>query len=313
MEKRKANETINVTPDSIFFRDVPPGDSDSVEMWIHNFGSKPVSIRLKMPADSPFSLSTTSLPMAAPGLETKITISYTAKSDTPVKSKLFVCSDESNILVPITAFPPCPRITPEKTRIDLGTIGINEDFKFTFSLSNMGTTDGKFKLSSTEDSLTFMPSEGLILPSKTAEIGCNFKPQQEGNFTFSINSNIEGAFEPCPPIEVSYKSIAQSLALMINDKEIRELNFETIYYGQKRVVTTTLTNRSSFKQSFVVLPPKNNNSNDSVFTAVPSEGLLNPHSSTTIRFVFNPPMAYFLSKNILFVSNLHNSLGLNPV
>ena len=52
MEKKKANETINVTPDSIFFRDVACGDSDSVDMWIHNFGKKPVSIRLKMPADS---------------------------------------------------------------------------------------------------------------------------------------------------------------------------------------------------------------------------------------------------------------------
>lgn len=292
MEKKKANETINVTPDSIFFRDVACGDSDSVDMWIHNFGKKPVSIRLKMPADSPFSLSTSSLPMAAPGLETKITISYTAKSNEPVKSKVFVCSDESNILVPITAFPPCPRITPEKTRIDLGTVGINTDFKFSFSLSNMGTTEGKVKLSSTENSLTFMPSESLILPSKTVEIGCNFKPQKEGNYSFSIKPEVEDAFEQCPPIEICYKAISQSLALMINDKEITEFNFETIYYGQKRVITANLINRSPFKQSFVVLPPRNaqQDSKETVFTAVPSEGLLSPRGSSVIRFVFNPPI-----------------------
>lgn len=70
------------------FRDISPGISDSVEMWIHNFGSKPVSIRLKMPAESPFSFSITSLPMAASGLETENTISYIAKSHAPIKSKL---------------------------------------------------------------------------------------------------------------------------------------------------------------------------------------------------------------------------------
>lgn len=305
MEKNTKNRTINVIPDSIFFRDVAPGDSDSTEIWIHNVGKKPVSIRIKMPTDSPFSVSTSSLPMTAPGIETKIIISYTARSDTPIHSKLLVCSDDCNISVPITAIPPCPRIITEKKQIDLGTIGMNSDFKFTFLLSNMGTAEGKYKLSGTEESLTFMPAEGLIQPSKTAEIVCNIHPEEEGNFSFSINPDVEGAFEPCDSIEVSYKSIPQSLALMINDKEVKELDFETIYFGQKRVITATLLNRGPFKQSFVFSSQKiineasskeklsqlnSNTSDDNIFTAVPSEGLINPYGSSIVRFIFNPPI-----------------------
>ncbi|OHT11670.1 hypothetical protein TRFO_03893 [Tritrichomonas foetus] len=304
MDKGKS---LRVVPDSIFFRDLSPGDSDSVEIWIHNVGKKPVQMRLKVPPDSPFHLSTSSLPMTAPGLEAKVTISYKVKESIPVSSELFISSEDCSITVPITAIPPCPRITPDKTKISLGTVGVNSDFKFTFSLSNIGITNGTFNLSSKEKGISFIPENGTILPSKSVEISCNFRPSKVNDYNFQIKIDTPGAFEPCSPIDVSASASQHSLALMIDEKEVNELDFSTIYFGQKRVITATIVNRGPFKQSFVVLPPRDssnnsprdnsrnsliydNDENEVIFSASPSEGLLNPYGSQTVKFVFNPPV-----------------------
>lgn len=301
MDKGKASQFLHVVPDSIFFRDINKNDKDIVELWIQNVGKKPVPMRLSVPKDSPFILSSCLIPMTAPGLEVKIEISYTAKTDSPVESELVIATDECSIAVPIKAFPPCPRILSDKSHIELGNVGIKSNFKFSFSLSNIGVEQGTFKLSSKEESLKIIPDEGPIFPGKSAEITCYFNPTKEGACKFEIDVEGIGAYEKCPPIEITATAVLHSLALLIDDKDVNELDFETIYFGQKRIISTTITNRGPFKQSFVVLPPRDSietstipsgssSSKNSVFTAVPSEGLLNPYCSTIVRFIFNPPL-----------------------
>ena len=318
-------KALKVVPDTVFFRDISKGESDSVDIWVHNYGNKPFQGRLSLSPGSPFTISNTTLPMIVPGFNSKVTVSYKAKDNSVVKSDLIISCAEGSLKIPVTAIPPCPRIMADTKKIDLGKIMINTHFKFSFKLSNIGITDGSFKITCNEESVSILTEDGPILPSKSLDILCEIAPTKVGDLNFLISIDTPGSFEKCEPIQVVVSVIQQSLVLLLDDKMVNEFHFDTIFFGQKRVITAKLENRSSSKQSFVVLPPsdtpphsghnsprENNNtsnistldrdnSNDRIFYASPSEGMLPPYQSTVVRFVFDPP--YDKSKGVNRIEN----------
>ena len=291
--------SLQVVPDVIYFRDLKPGESDSTDVWVTNVGRNPAQLRFTLHKDCPFRISTKPVLMLAPGLETKVTLVYTAKNSESVESTLKIDHPQGPVSVPVVAIPPCPRITSDKQKIDLGQVSVASTTKFMFMLSNVGVVEGEFELTCDNEHVEIVQSSGKIHPSKSVEITCNFTPPEVKDYRSLITINTKNKFEKVEPIEVIATSVQHSLALMVDDKEVSELNFETIYFGQKRVITATVVNRGPYKRSFVVLPPTDNPRNEKanasgenleIFQAIPSEGLLGPHGSAVVKFVFNPPI-----------------------
>lgn len=304
MEKKK-NSTIKVSSDSISFHDLRNGESDSTDFWVQNIGKTPIQLRFNLSPSSPFQLIHDGQKNIAPGLDTRATIKYTSNSAEVVKDTLIISCKDETINIPIIATPPCPRIVPEKTNINLGNIGNNTDFKFIFVLSNLGLKEGDFDISCSDESVSFVPKNGTISAEKSLEIAADFHPKKVGDHQFTINVTTDGANEPTPPIIVSAKSLPNSISLQINGSDISEFEFGTIYFGQKRVISATVVNNGPYKRSFVILPPKDilieeppiklsgrnqvTIKEDIIFSACPPEGLLNPYEKKEIKLVFDPP------------------------
>ena len=72
--------SLQVRPDSIIFRDLEPGESDTVDVWARNIGKKPIYVRFSLPQNQFFVLNAKANISTAPGLEAHATIKYTAST-----------------------------------------------------------------------------------------------------------------------------------------------------------------------------------------------------------------------------------------
>ena len=75
-----SDKILRVVPDTIYFREQAIGETDTVDFWVRNVSQTPKKIRCSIPRQSPFVLSNQGTIMLAPGLETKLSLSYCAKN-----------------------------------------------------------------------------------------------------------------------------------------------------------------------------------------------------------------------------------------
>lgn len=320
MEKKS---TLRVNLDSIIFRDLKIGETDSIDIWVHNTGKSPVQIKFLLSPKSPFKLIQDYQNITPPGLDATATIQYIAKDISVIKDTLQICSPNQTIEIPITAIPPSSRIVPERNSLNLGNVGYKTDFKFSFVLANIGINQGTFQLSSTNPDVTFIPEKGKIYPGKSLDISGNLNPQSLGEYKFQILIETEGAHETPPPIDVTATSLLNSLVLQVDGCNVNELDFGSIYFGQKRIVTATIINQGPYQRSFAIFPPQNSpidttlaeavdHSNlkvsDTIFSAIPMEGLLNQYEKKDIKFLFNPPLEKLIQDDLESVFNQYSSI-----
>lgn len=300
----KGQQEFTVVPDSIIFRDSKPGEMDSIDVWVTNVGSKPIQIRFKLQTDSKFNISVENTQFTPPGLGIKAVLKYKCTEQQVIREELTIYTPTYTTKVPIMALPPCPRIVCDLPSLSIGSVGVDTKSKFTFSISNIGTREGTFNVTCDDDTVEFIPSTGPLLPNKTCEIAGTIKPQNIGDFSLKINVHTQEHDLDPAVLTVTGTAVQHSLSLMLDDKEVSVIDFQTIFIGQKRVCDAKIVNQGQYKRSFVVMPARNtptqksrldvtNNyltqSRNQIFSAIPSEGTLNPYQSTTIRFVFNPP------------------------
>ena len=299
------NETqaIRLIPDVISFKDLKEGESDAIDVWATNISRSPISLRFSLPKNSPFQLILPQNNLVPPGLEVCATIKYIAKDSEKHSSELTVTCQKYSLTVPITATPPCARIVADSKQINLGSIGSGIAFKFSFSLTNIGVLEGSYSILCDSDELTFSPESGSISPSKSQEISATIKPEKSGNFVYNVNIDFNGTSDKIEPIEIIGTAVMHSLAIFVEGKEIKDLDFKTIFFGQKQIIKATIVNKGPAKRSFVVYNPQESSHNstsrsivqqkrdprDEIFNASPSEGTLDGHGSTSISFSFTPP------------------------
>ena len=223
-------QEIRVLPDTISFKDLKEGESDAIDVWVTNISRSPIVVRFTLPKNSPFELVYPDNNLLPPGLEACATIRYTAKGADTQKSELTVACPTSKVIVPIIASPPRARIVSDSKQINLGSIGTGIIFKFTFSLTNIGVLDGNFALLCDSDIITFAPESGTISPSKSQEISATIKPEKAGDLVINVNIDFNGTSEKIEPIEITGTTVLHSLALLFEGKEIKDLDFKTVFF-----------------------------------------------------------------------------------
>ena len=114
-----------------------------------------------------------------------------------------------------------------------------------------------------------------------------------------LTIDTRNSFNQINPIEVVAQSVQHAIALEIDKAEVDTIDFQTIFFGQKRVIDATVVNRGPYQRSFVVLPPREtedvddvegSENDEEIFSVFPAEGLLNPHATMVLRFVFDQPV-----------------------
>jgi hypothetical protein len=150
-----------------------------------------------------------------------------------------------------------------------------------------------------------MLMSGQLAAGKVCEISAVCKPTKIGPLSVLIIIQSEPASEQCPPIEVIATVVQSSLALVLDGREISDVDFGTVFLGQRRIIQMELVNRGMYKSSYVVMSPQDEpiasehssladqfeplaDSGVPAFAALPAEGLINPYGSSPLSFIFTP-------------------------
>lgn len=284
---------LRIVPDSVVFRDVMPGESESCPLSITNVGNAPIKIRFVLPIQSPFRLTKDGTVTAAPGIEFKQNVKFKPDECKTYQDTIKLDCQGQIVEIPVVAYPSSPRFIINKESIDLGTMGIGSSATFSFDLTNIGSTTGHFRIVCDNPSVKFLLTSGELESADSLEISGSFAPQVVDDWEISVSIQCDEALEPIPPLILRAKSVKSGLSLTFKDEPAEELDFGTLYFGQKRSLKTILKNESPYKRSFVVMPPKSidgsDRTNRAVFQAMPSEGFMDPNSSVVINFTFCPP------------------------
>ena len=287
----KITKNIHIVPDKIEFYDIEPGYFDEIEVFVHNIGKKPMQIRFSVPQDSPFTIPPNKPGLTPPGLEVKTIVRYSPFKNCSKNSKLFIHTNEMNFDIPISIVSHHSKLSISSTKLDLQTIGLNETISHSFFLNNSGNIDTSVIVTSESPFISILTSKIIIMPNSQQEVFFTILPNIIGSYSDEIilksekNSNIN------EKVVVKYKVINQSLELRFNGKFIQELSFDTIYFGQKKVLIVEIYNPSNIKRSFVIkrpYDPKNPSNQDLLFSSIPIEGQVKPKESIPISFIFSP-------------------------
>lgn len=287
------SSVLRVSPEILTFRDVSVGESETASIRVLNTGKIPIKIRFILSNTSQFKLVKDGLFTVAPGLEAVEKVKFIAPDLNKYSDIIKVDSPSGSLTIPIVAFPPAPRLDVDHPHIELSSVSVNTDTKFDFTLTNVGTADAQFSISFTEPAIKLNPLEGNLPPASSITINGTFSPKTVDVFDTSINVDCIGIMEPVPPIKLTASSVNNSISFLLNNHPIQFIDFNSIFYGQKRTINTTLVNNSQQKKSFIILPPqdptsKSVSAKSMTFIPNPSEGTINAFGSLDVAFTFQP-------------------------
>ena len=304
-----SNSFLAVFPDNILFRDFVLRKTETSELRVLNKSTNPLKIRFFLSANSVFKLSKNGQFNIPPGIEFIQKVSFKPTSETPnfgaFKDIIKIETPSGTVSIPISAYPPAPRISVDQNRIDLSGVPVNSDRKFAFKITNVGVDDAKYNLKIEEQAIHLNPSSGVLKPSETVTINGVFSPKTIDVFDTKIDILCDKLLEKIEPIKFTGSSVNNSISVLLNGKPFSNLDFDIVFFGQKKVIQATIMNNSNEKRSFVIIPPvdsalegSNKKSKSAekfyfsrkhyTFLAEPFDGVLNPLSSMQVNFIFQP-------------------------
>ena len=242
---------LRVVPESIEFRDLGVGESDSVDVFVTNISRKSTKIRFKS-TNPQFKLSKTHDFAITPGLTIKNNLSYTAASTDPIDGILQVFNDEVSFDIPIKSFPPLPALSINTKKIEFGDITLSSNQFKNFTITNYGGTIGTFKITTTNEYATVNPSEGVLDSNQKAHIALSFKPPKPGFYEFDVNISTKDCASILEPIKVSANVIDQSITVVENGKPVSTVNFGNVFWGEVVQKKVMFRNTSPIKQTIII-------------------------------------------------------------
>jgi hypothetical protein len=230
--------------------------------------------------------------MVASGLDDRLEVTYKGEnSNRAVQGEVLIETEDSQLTIPITALPPSSRIVPDSRIVNLGKVGVNTVSKFQITLTNIGILDGTFKLQCDNDAVQIMLTSGQLVASKVCEILGVCKPTKIGVLDAHAVIQTAPASEQCASVSVVATVVQSSLALLLDGREITDVDFGTVFLGQRRVLEMELVNRGMYKNSYIVIRPQDEPVAEysvPIFAALPAEGLINAYGSSALCLVFTP-------------------------
>ena len=306
--------SLEVRPDAIIFRDLDPGDTDSIDVWARNSGKRPIHVRFSMEDNPFFTLICKANIMTAPGLDAHAVVRYTASTATQEECRLKIECNDATVFVPIYAYPPSPSFQFDKQLINFGTVLVNSSQIQYFRMNNCGTTDGRFELQCSEACLTIEPTSGVLEPNNAMDIAVTFKATSPGAYKIPIVPVVEGNHDPLPEIEVRGDVVDHAIELNSDSGEsISEIDFGYLFCGQKKPVTVNLVNKGGVERKFTIEQPALDASGrrstrkgvrGRVFTVSPLSGTLAPYKSVELTVNYAPPAKVDMHD----VEQIHTSL-----
>jgi hypothetical protein len=243
--------SLCVRPDTIVFRDLEQGESDSIEIWARNVGCRPIVVRFSLPENSPsFVLVCKSNILTAPGLDAHAVVHYTASAESEGSTLRISCQD-ATVVIPITAYPPSPAIQVDRTRIDFGTVVIHSSQIQHFELKNCGTAGGNLTIRCVRHDVNIDPESSVLLPNGTVKASVSFCQSGPADSHCGIVPIVQGNIDKIGIIEGLATVVDHSIVVRnVDNLPITEVEFGSLFFGQKRSVKVRLSNKGAIGRTF---------------------------------------------------------------
>ena len=283
---------LRVVPESIEFRDLGVGESDSIDVFVTNISRKSTKIRFKS-TNPLFKLSKTNDFALTPGLTIKNNLSFTATSKDAIEGILEVFNDEVSFKIPIKTYPPLPALSINTKKIEFGDITLSSNQFKNFTITNYGGTIGTFKITPTNEYATVNPSEGVLDSNQKSHIALSFKPPKPGFYEFDLNISTRDNTSILEPIKVSANVIDQSITAIENGKPVDNIDFGNVFWGEVVEKKVLFRNTSPIKQTIIIhdsepIPGKPGDE-FSFFKPKDKELVIEGHQDKEAIIVISPP------------------------
>ena len=289
-----SNDLIKIYPNPIIISDLEPNETDSIDFSTTNYSKKPIRIRFSLPFNSPFQLNSTTDFTISPGLQIPRTITYTAK-DKVEKTELTISSPSfKTFTIPVIFYPPSSSVEISRKHFDLGEISIGFTSTETFKITNYGTRDGNYTISSKQPNVEIIPNSGILKTNQIETIQFQYTPDKAGKVEFDIEVKVDSYAKNLQLIHVKGDVQDHTLQIFYNNEEKHTITFGRTFFGQKMKKTIKMVNHAPVKRAFVIQVPKDPGetmlTSKPVFTTSPMEGEIEANSTKEIAVYYQPPL-----------------------
>lgn len=247
----KDERMFEVTPNEIIFKDVSPGQIYQMKVVVKNKTETVRRIRVFQPKTPEFRCDYEMAKAIAPGLTIELIVSFEATKAGEFRDEIQVISDDYSYAVPMYAYSPTSKIIFEPF-INMGFIQIGTEKSETIVFKNEGNDRGRVELSTGDSELlVFEPRSVFSLdPGEVKKIRVTFKATEAGIFRGVVEVHTNGkSFLKTIDINATAVDFMQ-FVIDSDGKELKEVDFGTILFGQGKKRKGFLVNNSPQKLYF---------------------------------------------------------------
>lgn len=237
---------FDIQPSEIIFKDVEAGQIYQMTVIVKNLTTSVKRIRVFQPKNSCFRCDYAMLGPIAPGLSIELVVSFESDDVGEFNDHITIISDnhiESE--VKISAYSPMAKIIFEPF-INFGFIQAGKSKSETVLFKNEGSREGSVHILADEiKDLTIDPKLGFVLEKgQMKRVTFTYSPKEPGIFRGEVKIETTGK-SFIDKIDVNATCV-EFLRFIINEEgeDLRDINFGTVLFGQKKILTGHLVNNS---------------------------------------------------------------------
>ena len=251
---------LRVEPARVQFESVDPGTLYVMTISTINATNSSQRIRVSQPRGHVFSVCYIPAGPVAPGLDVRVEIECMIPKGTKehiFTDSIVVTMGSHKVEVPLFAAKPGPDIVFENLA-QMGVLPMGDPYTHSVLFKNSGERVGVVTFEPPGDTHIEMdPPNFTLEPQEQLEVKIHFKAEEAGSLRELVRVFVEGVKDPMI-LDVTAIVVQQKVNLVYPNGggTVDSIDFETMIFGQKRVVDTVLVNNGPSALGFVVRYPE---------------------------------------------------------
>lgn len=307
---------LEVFPEEIVFKDIETDQTYEVTVCVRNLAPLVRRIRFIPPQTGRFGARYEALGALAVGIATNVVVTFETDQLGDFHDQIVIQTEGFSVNLPLHAYQSRPEVRFDPF-VNLGFTTIGRPATGSIAFLNEGSAAGDIVLKYEKlGELTVTPETFTLQPKEERTVEVSYVSKEVSTYRCAVDVEVAG--QAPKHIDISANCVEQQVALVASSLEKGEtegkvlamtanLDFQTLYYGQKREIQAYLVNVGPFPVRFYVKFTQGSDENDAetsfltpielanqsirrIITARPISGQIQPFSQLPIRFTCAPTL-----------------------
>ena len=305
---------LEVFPEEIVFKDIETDQTYEVTVCVRNLAPQVRRIRFIPPQTGRFGARYEALGALAVGIATNVVVTFETDQLGDFHDQMVIQTEGFSVDLPLHAYQSRPEVRFDPF-VNLGFTTIGRPATGSISFLNEGSAVGEVVLKYEKLSeLTLTPETFTLQPKEERTVEVSYVSKEVSTYRCAVDVEVAG--QPAKHIDISANCVEQQVALVASSLAKGEtdtkslsitanLDFQTLYYGQKKEIQAFLVNVGPFPVRFYAKFTQGSEENDAetsfmtpielanqsirrIITARPISGQIQPFSQLPISFTCAP-------------------------